>query len=297
MSIITRFAPSPTGFLHLGHIYAALCAQKIAHKYHGKMLLRMEDIDTARCRDIFARQIIDDMAFLNINYDGGILYQSQRFDAYQKAFDQLHDMDLLYPCFCTRKTLKNHQNAMNIDAPHHDESIHIYPQYCRDISIHIAQQKMQQQPFAWRLKMDKAIILAQQKQSNFHLFTDWSDHDEQDIVIDISPVIWGDIIIARKDIPCSYHLAVVVDDAFQQVNFITRSKDLQNATPIHRLVQTLLGYSKPNYWHHDIICNDDGHRLAKRHNSLAIKKLRDEGRTRIEILTLLEDYKKLGSGS
>lgn len=290
MMTVTRFAPSPTGFLHLGHIYAALCAQQIANQHHGKMLLRMEDIDIGRCRDEFTQQIIDDMAFLNIRYHGDILYQSQRFDAYRNALDQLHDMGVLYPCFCTRKQLQHHSNHDEQHAPHDDDTIAIYPQYCRDMNADDMRKKMQHQPFAWRLKMDKAIRLAQQKQADFHLFNDRNDNGNP-ITIDISPTIWGDIVIARKDTPSSYHLAVVVDDAFQGVTMITRAQDLQNTTPIHRLLQTLLGYPAPNYWHHGIIRDDDGTRLAKRHHSLSIKQMRDSGCTRTDVLALINRYK------
>ena len=274
---ITRFAPSPTGHLHLGHIVALKYAYDAAKNHHGKMLLRMEDIDHTRCHAHFSQQIIDDMAFLGLSYDGDVLYQSRRFDAYQHALDILKQQDLLYPCFCTRKILQQSHNPYH--APHDDDAISPYPQYCRDLPEHTIIEKMKTTIFSWRLKMDNAIAIAHKKYPKFYHFYDREAGWQY-----TSPDIWGDIVIARKDIPTSYHLAVVVDDAYQQISLVTRGNDLLHQTPIHLLLQILLDYPKPDYAHHQLLCDDTGKRLAKRHDSLSVKTLREQGLSADDII-------------
>src|SRR5487761_1826105 len=272
MSVVTRFAPSPTGYLHLGHAYAALLAFDIARQRGGRFLLRMEDIDTGRCRAEYADAIEDDLSWLGIAWDGGVRKQSEHFDDYRAALVQLEDMGLIYPCFCTRAAIKAELEA-SATAPH-GPSGPVYPGTCRALSAHERRERHRQGlSYALRLDVAKAQALTGPLV--------WED--ELKGRVESAPVRHGDVVLARKDTPASYHLAVTVDDALQGVTLVTRGADLAAATDIHRLLQALLGYPTPRYRHHRLLTDAAGRRFAKRDQATTLKGLRTSGKTPDEV--------------
>ncbi|MFD2204408.1 tRNA glutamyl-Q(34) synthetase GluQRS [Kiloniella antarctica] len=264
--IILRFAPSPSGYLHLGHAYSALFSATQAQKLKARLLLRIEDIDTTRCRKSFEDAIYEDLRWLGIKWEEPVRIQSQHMNDYKKALDQLDEQHLLYPCFCTRKEIQA-EIKQSGKAPHGPDGL-IYPGTCKKIPLGQRQEKIDQgHPYALRLDMKKSIELTGP------LY--WRDVSAGQIKA--TPEDFGDVVLARKDIATSYHLAVTVDDALQEVNYITRGKDLFEATHIHRLLQALLVLPVPTWHHHNLIYDDTGTRLAKRHNALALRELRERG--------------------
>ncbi len=255
MQPVTRFAPSPTGRLHLGHAFSALAAHDFARERDGTFLLRIEDIDPGRTRAAFVDGIFEDLLWLGIEWDGEIVYQSERLDAYGEALERLKAAGLLYPCFCTRADI-----AASVAAPHGPDGP-IYPGTCRGLSAPDLSRL-----HAWRLDMAKADMLARQLQ--------WTDHDQPIVA---TPETFGDVVLARKDAPASYHLAVTIDDAAQGVTDIVRGRDLFAATHVHRLLQALLGLPTPAYHHHDLLAGADGQRLAKRHGAPSLADIRKGG--------------------
>jgi len=268
--ILTRFAPSPTGLLHVGHAYAALFAQKIARDHGGKMLLRIEDIDVGRCRPEFEEAIFEDLAWLGLSWDTPVRRQSEHMADYQAALDVLMDMGVLYPCFCTRKEIL-HEIETAQGAPHlttHGPDGPIYPGTCRKLSEDERIAKIKSgTPFALRLDMDLAM------DGTGALV--WTDLDKGEVTA--TPEIFGDVVLARKDTPTSYHLSVTVDDHDQGIRIVTRGMDLFPATHIHRLLQALLKLDTPLYHHHNLILQPDGQRLAKRNKAETLQKLRECG--------------------
>ncbi len=261
---ITRFAPSPTGYLHLGHAFAAKTAFDYAQKNQGKFLLRFEDIDHTRTRKEYYQTIKDDLQWLGLPWDETPVHQLERLELYEAALDTLHNLGILYPCYCTRKDIQNLTNApQGPEGPR-------YPGTCRHLP------PRQGNP-AWRIDSEKAAALIGPMS-----FTD-EDHG----TIPVDPLLLGDVVLARKDIATSYHLAVVVDDAAQQVTHVTRGKDLLPSTHVHRLLQTLLEFPEPHYHHHQLILNEQGERLAKRHGALAIRELRAQGHSPTDVLAML----------
>lgn len=240
--VISRFAPSPTGRLHLGHAWSALCAHDAARAGNGQFLLRIEDIDTTRCRPEYIQTIYDDLRWLGLAWGGAPVLQSQRMPLYQAALAELDALGILYRCTCTRAQSGTGQ----------------YPGTCRTLG---------HSEGAWRIDMARASALAGP--------LDWHERDQGRILAD--PMAQGDVIIARKDIGTSYHLAVTVDDAAQGITHVVRGMDLFAATHVHRLLQALLGLPTPHYQHHRLIIGDDGTRLAKRKQSPALALLRDQG--------------------
>lgn len=271
MSVVTRFAPSPTGYLHLGHAHAALVAFGIAREHGGRFLLRMEDIDRGRCKPEFADAIADDLAWLGLAWDGGVRKQSEHFDDYRAALARLEAMELIYPCFCTRAAIKAELDAAAA-APH--DAPPVYPGTCRDLSDDERQARIHQ-GLSYALRLD--VAKAQAKTGA--LF--WEDEIKG--AIEAAPTRHGDIVLARKDTPASYHLAVTVDDARQGVTLVTRGEDLFEATDIHRLLQALLGYPTPAYRHHKILTDASGKRLAKRDQAITLRGLRAIGKTPDEV--------------
>mgnify|MGYP006083854009 FL=1 len=270
---ITRFAPSPTGRLHLGHAYAARVAHDLARKKEGRFWVRFEDIDHTRVRPEYYDGILEDLQWLGLQWDGEPWQQLDRLDHYQGALEKLKELEVVYPCFCTRKEIETELTQIT-NAPHGPEGP-LYPGTCRGLG-----EFPQNREPAWRLNTRKAAQLAG------HL----SFHDMQHGEIAVVPHLLGDVILARKDIGTSYHLAVVIDDAAQEVTHVTRGEDLLPSTHVHRLLQSLLGLSEPNYLHHRLILDDSGQRLAKRHASLAIATLRNQGLTSFEVLELLGQH-------
>ena len=261
--VVTRFAPSPTGRLHLGHAYAALQAHDHARAAGGRFLLRIEDIDGTRSREGFVAGIAEDLAWLGLTWDGPVLRQSTRLAIYDAALAGLRDRGLLYPCFCTRADI-----AASVSAPHHGPDGLVYPGTCRHLPAgEAAAQIAAGAPHAWRLATDRAVAQAGP--------LDWTDTLAGPQRAD--PAAFGDVVLARKDAPASYHLAVTIDDAAQEITDVVRGRDLMRATDIHRLLQALLGLPTPRYRHHPLLLGPDGTRLAKRNGAPALADLRAAG--------------------
>jgi glutamyl-Q tRNA(Asp) synthetase len=264
MKKVTRFAPSPTGRLHLGHAYSALLAHDFARTSGGMFLLRIEDIDPGRSRAEFIDGIIADLAWLGIVPDGEIVYQSERLGLYAEALERLKTDDLIYPCFCTRSAIAA-EIAASAEAPHGPDGPH-YPGTCRFLAETERQLKMKEQLHAWRLDAAKAMAAAGQ--------LSWREGDSE---IAAEPGAFGDVVLARKDAPTSYHLAVTVDDAAQEVTDVVRGRDLYAATHVHRLLQKLLDLPAPAYHHHPLLLDAEGRRLAKRNGAPTIAGMRAAG--------------------
>lgn len=260
----TRFAPSPTGHLHLGHAYAAKVAFDLAREHNGRFLLRHEDIDSSRVRPEYYQQIEADLRWLGLQWDGEILKQSDRQSAYTEALEILKQLDLVYPCFCTRKDIQQ-----SLSAPH-GAAEHIYPGTCRDIPIQYSNKRIAAgEAHAWRFNAIKAASLHGELTFNDLRFGKTR----------VNPNTNGDAVLARKDIGVAYHLAVVVDDAYQNITHVTRGDDLLESTHIHRQLQAVLNLPEPTYLHHPCVCDETGKRLAKRDDARSIYSLREQGLT------------------
>jgi glutamyl-Q tRNA(Asp) synthetase len=270
MPVVTRFAPSPTGYLHLGHAFSALIAWRCARESGGRFLLRLEDIDPARCRPEFATAILEDLAWLGLDWDGEVRVQSKHLAEYRRPLDALAGRRLLYPCFCTRADIQ--QSAA---APHTPDGVARYPGTCRGLSADQREARIAAgERFALRLDMDRALAwcggeLCFQEQSKG--------------TIRCRPERFGDVVLARKDAPASYHLCVTHDDALQGVTLVTRGEDLKPATDLHRLLQALLGWPAPVYAHHPLLTDAAGRRLAKRDRAANLRTLRAQGHSPAEV--------------
>lgn len=260
--IITRFAPSPTGALHFGHAWSAIQAHDRARDQGGRFLLRIEDIDGTRSRADHIAGILADLAWLGLSWDGPVLRQSERASVYQAALDRLHDQGLLYPCFCTRADI-----TARLSAPHAGPDGAVYPGSCRAMAPTERQARITAEPHAWRIDMARAVALAGP--------LDWVDAQAGRVTAD--PLAHGDVVLARKDAPASYHLAVTVDDAAQGVTDVVRGVDLFAATHVHRLLQALLDLPTPTYHHHALLHDQQGNRLAKRSGAPTLAALRAAG--------------------
>jgi len=274
---VTRFAPSPTGYLHIGHAYSALFAFEAARRSGGRFHLRIEDIDGQRCRGEFERAILDDLRWLGLLWDGDIERQSRNFDLYAQALERLAELGVLYPCFCSRKRIRAEIEESG-RAPHGPSGEPLYPGICRALGMDERDCRIANgEPYAWRLDVEKALAV-----TGPLLWYDcragWIEADARAL---------GDVVLARKDTPASYHLAVVVDDHRQGVNLVTRGEDLFHATHIHRLLQALLGLASPRYYHHNLVADGSGQRLAKRNRAVTLRHLRDIGKTPAEVWRLL----------
>ena len=270
--IVTRFAPSPTGLLHLGHAYAALFAWRRARAAGGRFLLRIEDIDEGRCREEFVTALMADLRWLGIGWDGEVRRQSRQLDDYRAALGRLDAAGLIYPCFCTRAAIKG-EIARALDAPQGPEGS-LYLGTCRALAPSARAERIAAgAPFALRLDVAQATARTGP--------LDWEDEAVGTVAAD--PLALGDVVLARKDAPTSYHLAVSVDDASQGVTLVTRGDDLFASTHIHRLLQALLGLPTPRYCHHAVLTDAAGRRYAKRDRSLTLRALREAGRTPEEV--------------
>ena len=269
-TIVTRFAPSPTGELHLGHIYSALFARNWADQHNGEMRLRIDDIDFTRCRSAFVDQIYDDLSFLDISFDGEVLVQSTRQDRYASALKYLEDRGYIYPCTLSRREL----NEL-LSAPHGEQMIIRNTDKLATVSTD------ESNP-AWRLRMDKINTVISSLS-----YIEWGeDASPKEISVDLDQL--DDVVIARKDIGTSYHLSVVLDDHDSGVTVVTRGKDLESSTQIHRLLQELLGLNQMVWAHHNLITDENGQRLAKRDSSKSIQLLRKQGYAREDILKMIK---------
>jgi glutamyl-Q tRNA(Asp) synthetase len=268
MTVRTRFAPSPTGRLHLGHVLAARVAHSLAREAAGVFLLRHEDIDGPRVREEFYHGIEQDLRWLGLEWDGEPLRQTTRIAAYEGALESLRLHSLVYPCFCTRREIQEEWTRMGA-APHGPDTP-VYPGTCRELTTAQAEKKIAAGvPHAWRLHNREAEMLTGP--------LTFRDLRHGEIQVDSS--LLGDVVLARKDIGTAYHLAVVVDDAFQEISHVTRGEDLLASTHVHRLLQALLGFPEPIYLHHPLMLDDQGQRLAKRHDALSVSILRGAGFT------------------
>jgi glutamyl-Q tRNA(Asp) synthetase len=252
---VTRFAPSPTGRLHLGHAASAIRAHDFARGAGGRFLLRIEDIDGTRSREEHVAGILEDLAWLGLDWDGPVVRQSQRLALYDDALDRLREAGLAYPCVCTRADI-----AASLSAPHGPAGA-IYPGTCRARAVDLSL------PHCWRLDMARAVAFAGPLA--------W--HDAAAGTVEADPLAHGDVVLARKDAPASYHLAVTVDDAAQGVTDIVRGDDLFASTHVHRLLQALLDLPTPRYHHHPLLTGPDGKRLAKRDGAPSLADLRAGG--------------------
>jgi glutamyl-Q tRNA(Asp) synthetase len=270
--IVTRFAPSPTGYLHLGHVRSAWEGWHAAREVDGRFLLRIEDIDRTRCRAEFETAIREDLAWLGLDWDGEIRRQSEHFADYRAALALLDGDGILYPCFCTRREIQA-EIARAGGAPQ-GEAGPVYPGTCRRLSAAKRTERIAA-GVDYALRLDVAAALARTGA------LDWSEGGRR---IAVDPGALGDVVLARKDVPTSYHLAVALDDALQGVTLVTRGVDLFAATHIHRLLQALLGLPTPAYRHHPLLRDASGKRLAKRDRALTIRAMRTAGITPTEIL-------------
>ncbi len=273
---VTRFAPSPTGFLHLGHVRSALEGWRAARESGGRFLLRLEDIDRARCREQFAAAILEDLTLLGLDWDGPVRRQSEHFEDYQAALNRLEALGVLYPCFCTRREIQA-EIARAGGAPQ-GETGSIYPGTCRQLDFGERSAKRSAGiDFALRLDLGRALGITGPLA--------WAEEARGELrYITADPAALGDVVLARKAIPTSYHLAVTVDDALQRVTLVTRGRDLAPATHIHRVLQALLGLPTPRYRHHPLLTDANGRRLAKRDHATSIRAMRAAGMRPAEVI-------------
>lgn len=255
----TRFAPSPNGQLHLGHAFSALCAHDFAKAHGGRFQLRIEDIDGTRSRAGHVADILADMEWLGLNWDGAVRYQSHNVARYEKALEQLRERGLIYRCRCTRGQIAEALRAKPV--PHGPDGP-IYPGTCRD------QEVGENEPHCWRLDMAQAVVQAGP--------LSWTDLAAG--VQEAYPILFGDVVLWRKDAPASYHLAATVDDAADGISHVVRGRDLFAYTAIHRLLQALLDLPEPIYWHHPLLLDESGEKLAKSRFSSALAILRGTGK-------------------
>lgn len=264
--MVTRFAPSPTGRLHIGHGWSALMAMDMARASGGVLRLRIEDIDGARSRPEHVAGIIEDLRWLGIEWDGEPLFQSERLALYDAALDRLKDEGLVYPCFCTRAEIAA-EIAASGSAPHGADGP-VYPGTCRRLDeTGRADRIARGHGYCWRIDMARAV------ERTGGLV--WRDMDRG--LVDAHPELAGDVVLARKDAPTSYHLAATADDAEMGITHVLRGDDLASSTGIHRMLQALLGLPAPLYRHHPLLVDAEGRRLAKRTQGLSLAELRECG--------------------
>ena len=272
-----RFAPTPSGYMHLGHAYSALIAWANARAEGSRFLLRIEDIDRSRCRPAFEQAIYQDLAWLGVDWRRPVRRQSEHMADYAEALKALGEKGVLYPCFCTRSEVR--AEIKNADAaPHGPDGPH-YPGTCRSLSRAEQNRRIRAgKAHALRIDMAKATALAGP--------LTWTDRKRGEVRAD--PLSAGDVVLARKDVPTSYHLAVTVDDHLQGVSLVTRGWDLFHATHVHRLLQALLGLDTPVYYHHPMITDPNGVRLAKRNRAVTLRALRNARKTAGDVRRMIE---------
>ncbi|MFN3765446.1 MAG: tRNA glutamyl-Q(34) synthetase GluQRS [Aliihoeflea sp.] len=277
---VFRFAPSPNGPLHLGHAYSALLNHDLARQVGGRFLLRIEDIDRERCRPRFERAILGDLEWLGLEWEEPVRRQSGHLDDYREALDRLVEAELVYPAFLSRGDVRAviaEEEARGADWPRDPDGAPLYPTIERVLPEDERRARIEAgAPFAWRLDIDAAMKRVSGK-------LDWQEQGSgpqgETGLISADPRVWGDFIVARKDVPTSYQLSVVVDDAIQGVTHVVRGRDLFHATSGQRLLQELLGLSPPVYLHHDLILGEDGRKLSKSRGDTGLEALRTAGLT------------------
>ena len=279
---IFRFAPSPNGHLHLGHAYSALLNDEMARAADGRLLLRIEDIDTARCRPEYEAAILDDLQWLGIAWQQNVRRQSGHFDDYQDAVGKLEAMGLLYPSFESRREIAALVAERDRQGhwPRDPDGVPLYPGRARKMpKAERERRRREGEPFALRLAIDAAVARA-------GVLT-WNETgggpQGQSGIVAAAPQMWGDVVLARKEAPTSYHLAVTIDDALQGVTDVVRGQDLFWSTGIHRLLQALLGLPEPTYHHHRLILDAGGRKLSKSTLATSLRELRASGATPADV--------------
>ena len=287
----TRFAPSPNGKLHLGHAFSAIISEKLAKKFDGEFIVRIEDIDIGRSSKENEELILTDLNWLNLKFDkNNIRRQSEYFNLYETHLKKLRDLDLVYPCWATRSEIKktiNNNKIKHSNWPIDPDGQYIYPGIYKNISpAERSGMMLSGKDFSWRLDIEKAINYAKDKIKSEIFFSE----------IGLEPIgrrlaephLYGDIIIARKDVPTSYHLAVTVDDFTQNVSVVSRGNDLFYFTPIHVLLQKIFNFKTPDFFHHRLITNNNGEKLSKTKNAESLNKLIKNGKSLDEIKFILD---------
>jgi glutamyl-Q tRNA(Asp) synthetase len=278
MRPVLRFAPSPNGRLHLGHAYSALLNDAFARRLGGRFLLRMEDIDLTRCRPAFEAALLDDLSWLGLSWETPVRRQSEHFGEYRAAAERLRDRGILYPCFCSRKEVAADAAARAAGAgepwPRDPDGAPLYPGRCRALPVLERERRVGEgRAHAWRLDGEAARrLVGALSYGRFGL-----DGGEDRVAAE--PARWGDAVVVRKEIPTSYHLSVVADDALQGVTHVVRGADLEAATDLHVLLQALLGLPTPRYHHHPLLRDEGGDKLSKSLRSRPLAELRAEGTT------------------
>lgn len=275
-----RFAPSPNGELHLGHAYSALLNQKLARAKRGRFLLRIEDIDTSRCTPEFEGGIVRDLKWLGIHWEKPVRRQSEHFAEYQAILESLIREELVYPSFMSRGEIRSYiagSEDHGRNWPVDPDGVPLYPDVDKSLSRRERNHRIAQgQPYAWRLDVDAAMARLNRPLS-------WTEYDDESLTtaseIEARPQDWGDVVVARRDVPTSYHVAVVADDALQNVSHVVRGRDLYFATAIQRLLQELLGLARPGYFHHRLLLAPDDRKLSKSLADTSLASLRAGGAT------------------
>ncbi|MGO4389600.1 tRNA glutamyl-Q(34) synthetase GluQRS [Microvirga sp. 2YAF29] len=280
---VFRFAPSPNGRLHLGHAYSALLNDEFARRLEGRFLLRIEDIDITRCRPEYERGIIEDLAWLGLSWEEPVRRQSEHFSDYRAAFHKLKEGGVVYPCFCSRKEIADVIACREANSgslwPRDPDGAPLYPGTCRALPPDVIARRVDKaDPHTWRIDSAAARKLLPGPHG-YRRF----DRDGGEETVEADPWRWGDAVLVRKDVPTSYHLSVVVDDALQGVTHVVRGQDLEAATDLHVLLQKLIGLPTPLYHHHGLVLDPEGDKLAKSRGSRSLRELRAEGMTASDI--------------
>jgi glutamyl-Q tRNA(Asp) synthetase len=275
---VFRFAPSPNGYLHLGHALSALLNQDRARAASGRLLLRIEDIDAARCRPQYEAAIYEDLKWLGVEYEQPVRRQSEHFDEYRAALDKLVRARLVYPAFESRAEIARLVAARGPDWPRDPDGTPLYPGNARELSPSERRRRIESgEPYALRLDLTAAL-------ARTRIPLTWREESAGGLRENsAAPARWGDVILGRKETPASYHLAVVLDDALQGVTHVVRGLDLYEATAIHRLLQEILGLAAPVYHHHRLILDADGNKLAKRDPATTLRDLRAHGASAADV--------------
>ncbi len=285
---VFRFAPSPNGELHLGHAFSALLNAKLAQANGGRLLLRIEDIDTTRCTPEFDAGIFRDLSWLGLKWEEPVRRQSEHFAEYDTLLQRLIREELVYPAFMSRGEIRAHiadSEKRGRDWPRDPDGAPLYPATDKALSRSERQRRIAEgAPFAWRLDTEAALARLAAPLS-------WTEYADEMLTasseVDARPQDWGDVIVARKEIPTSYHLSVVADDALQGITHVVRGRDLYEATGIQRLLQHLLGLPAPAYFHHRLIPGPDGRKLSKSFGDTGLAALRESGASPDEIRRLV----------
>jgi glutamyl-Q tRNA(Asp) synthetase len=283
---VFRFAPSPNGYLHLGHAFSALLNFDMARESGGQFLLRIEDIDAPRCRPEFEAAIYEDLAWLGLSWEMPVRRQSEHFSEYRDAIEKLSAQGLIYPAFESRAEIARLVAERETVAPwpRDPDGAPLYPGGAKSFSAQ-ARRQLIEQGLPYALRLDMAAAVAQASDLN------WVEHGEgpggETGIVAARPEAWGDVILARKEIPTSYHLSVVIDDALQGVTDVVRGQDLFWSTSVHRLLQTVLGIPQPSYRHHRLVLDGSGQKLSKSTKATALRELRGQGATPAHIRRLV----------